>query len=105
MMAYKRGAREMMAQRLGPTWVSHEHVPDVHTGEPWSEMAVEDLQAAWKTGANLEELSTYLCRDWEDITEKCKELGLDLIYQPQRRQGYLQKWKRQEEKKSSAGGS
>ncbi|WP_314961475.1 hypothetical protein [Bradyrhizobium cosmicum] len=104
-MAYKRGAREEMAKRSGPTWYIPEHVPDIHTGEPWSEMAVEDLQAAWKTGADLAELSSYLCRDWEDITQKCKELGLDLIYQPQRRRGYLQKRKRLSEKKSDDEGS
>lgn len=87
-----------MAKGLGATWAAPNRVPNIHTGEPWSEMAVEGLQAAWKSGADLEELSTFLCRDWEDITTKCKELGLDLIYQPQRRRGYLAKRKHQEEK-------
>ncbi len=69
-MAYKRDAREEMAKRSGPTWFIPKHVPDIHTGEPWSEMVVEDLQAAWKTGADLGELSTYRCHDRDDITQK-----------------------------------
>ena len=88
-MAYKKGAREEMAKRLGITWVAADRVPDIHTGEPWSEMAVEDLQAQWRTGADLEELSCYLCRDWEEVAEKCAELDLDLVYQSRRRQGLL----------------
>lgn len=93
-MAYRQGARETMAKRSGVTWVTPDRVPDIHTGEPWSDMAVEDLQEQWRTGADLEELSRYLCRDWRDISRKCAELDLDLVHQPQRRRGFLQKQKR-----------
>jgi hypothetical protein len=90
-MAYKAGAREEMKKRLGITWASADRVNDIHTGEPWSEMAIEDLRAQWRTGADLEELSRYLCRDWEEVAQKCAELDLDLVYQPQRRRGFQAK--------------
>jgi hypothetical protein len=62
-------------------------------------LAVEDLRAQWRTGADLEELSRYLCRDWEEVAQKCAELDLDLVYQPQRRQGFLTRRPRKAAKK------
>jgi hypothetical protein len=102
-MAYKEGAREQMAKRLGITWVAPDRVHDIYSGEPWSEMAIEDLQAQWRTGADLEELSSYLCRDWEEVAQKCAELDLDLVYQPQRRRGFLAKRPSKTAEKDSSG--
>ena len=102
-MAYKQGAREEMAKRLGVAWVAPDRVHGIHAGEPWSEMATEDLREQWKTGADLEELSRYLCRDWEEVARKCAELDLDLVHQPQRRMGFLAKQKNQAAKKAAKG--
>ena len=48
-------------------------------------MAVEDLRAAWEAGDDLDELSSYLCRDRQEVATKCKKLGLDLVYQSSNR--------------------
>jgi hypothetical protein len=71
LMAYKRGAKEDIENRVPlPT---RYHEPDINSGAPWSEMALEDLRAAWEAGDDLEELSRYLCRDWEEVAAKCKD--------------------------------
>jgi hypothetical protein len=98
-MAYKQGAKEEMAKRLGVTWAAPDRVQDIYAGEPWSEMATEDLRELWQTGADLEELSRYLCRDWQEVAQKCAELHLDLVHQPQRRRGFLTKQKNQQANK------
>lgn len=92
-MAYKQSAKEEMAKRLGVTWASPDRVHDIYEGEPWSEMPTEGLRELWRTGVDLEELSRYLCRHWEEVAQKCTELDLDLVHQAQRRRGYLVKQK------------
>ena len=62
-------------------------------------MAVEDLRAAWEAGDDLAELSRYLCWDWQEVAAKCKELGLDLVYQSRKR---LEREKREQRQMSGA---
>jgi hypothetical protein len=92
-MAYKRGARDAMAaedKRLPP----REDKPDLYTGAEWTETAIEDLRSAWKAGDDLPELARFLCRDWKDVANKCKELNLDLEFQSRRRAG--REWHRKQ---------
>jgi len=93
-MGYKRGAKDDIANRL-PLPTRYQE-PDINSGTPWSEMALEDLRAARDAGDDLEELSRYLCRDWEKVAAKCKELGLDLVYQSRKRLEREKKRKREE---------
>jgi|SRR4051794_39691683 hypothetical protein len=88
-MAYKKGAKEAIANRQPLPERSFE--PDLNDGKEWSEDDIADLKVAWKQGEDLEELCRYLCRaDYEDVAKKCSELGLDLKYQSRRKAGRLQ---------------
>ena len=51
--------------------------PDLHSGEPWSEMDIEDLRSFALGGATAAETATFLCRDVEDTSAKARELGID----------------------------
>ncbi|HEX3494610.1 MAG TPA: hypothetical protein VHT48_04460 [Methylocella sp.] len=97
-MAYKRGARDDIINRVPLATRNLE--PDLNSGKPWSEMDLEDLRSAWKAGDDLEELSRYLCRDWQEIATKCKELGLDLTYQSRKRAG--RDWWRKQQREADA---
>jgi hypothetical protein len=50
-----------------------EELMDVNSGEPWSEMDVDDLTHSLAYGADA---SSMLCRDEEEVRQKAKELGL-----------------------------
>ena len=60
MRAYKRGAKDDIINREPLPPVNRE--PNLNSGTQWSEMALEDLRAAWEAGDDLEELSRYLNR-------------------------------------------
>ena len=65
--------------------------PDLNDGNEWSDQDIADLQVAWKSGDDLDELCRYLCRaDYNDVARKCAELGLDLKHQSRRKAGRLQ---------------
>ena len=51
---------------------------DIYDGYPWTEMDIEDLKAAIKSGSTIEDAATHLCRSGtiEDVRRKAEELGL-----------------------------
>ena len=51
---------------------------DIYDGEPWTEMDIEDLTAALKSGDTIEDAAHHLCRSGtvEDVRRKAEELGL-----------------------------
>ena len=51
---------------------------DIYDGEPWTEMDIEDLTAALKSGDTIEDAAHHLCRSGtvEDVRLKAEELGL-----------------------------
>ena len=51
---------------------------DTYDGDPWTEMDVEDLTAALRSGDTIEEAAQFLCRSGtiEDVRRKAEELGL-----------------------------
>jgi hypothetical protein len=51
---------------------------DIYEGADWTEMDVEDLRAAIKSGRSIEDAAQFLCRadSVDDVARKCKELGL-----------------------------
>jgi len=51
---------------------------DVYDGQPWSEMDIEDLTAALRSGSTMEDAAKHLCRSGtvEDVRRKAEELGL-----------------------------
>jgi len=51
---------------------------DVYDGQPWSEMDIEDLTAALRSGSTMEDAAKQLCRSGtvEDVRRKAEELGL-----------------------------
>ena len=87
-MAYKRGAREDITNRV--PLPSHYQEPDINSGKPWSEADIADLHAAYRSDADLAEISEHLCRDWQEVAEICAELNLDLRYQLSKRAGKQQ---------------
>jgi hypothetical protein len=51
-------------------------LPNLNTGQPWSENDVRDLRAAIENGDLLHEIANYLCRTKREVREKARELGL-----------------------------
>jgi len=51
---------------------------DANDGEPWTEMDIENLTAALKSGGTIEETAEHLCRSGtlDDVRRKAEELGL-----------------------------
>jgi len=51
---------------------------DTYDGSPWTEMDVEDLTAALKSGSTIEDAAQHLCRSGtvDDVRRKAEELGL-----------------------------
>jgi hypothetical protein len=51
---------------------------DIYDGHPWTEMDIEDLTAALKSGSTIEDAAQHLCRSGtvEDVRRKAEELGL-----------------------------
>ena len=50
----------------------------IYDGEPWTEMDIEDLTAALKSGSTIEDAAQHLYRSGtvEDVRRKAEELGL-----------------------------
>ena len=51
---------------------------DIYDGHPWTEMDLEDLKPALKSGSTIEDAAHHLCRSGtvEDVRRKAEELGL-----------------------------
>ena len=49
---------------------------DANSGEPWSEMDIQDLRASLDFGNTIADAATMLCRDEDEVRRKAKELGL-----------------------------
>jgi hypothetical protein len=49
---------------------------DVNSGEPWSEMDIQDLRASLDFGNTYADAASMLCRDEDEVRQKAKELGL-----------------------------
>jgi hypothetical protein len=51
---------------------------DIYDGYPWTEMDIEELTAALKSGFTIEDAAQRLCRSGtvEDVRRKAEELGL-----------------------------
>ena len=51
---------------------------DIYDGEPWSDMALEDLAQHVGAGTTLKETAAFLCRSGDPlaVAKKAKELGL-----------------------------
>ena len=84
-MAYKRGSRDDIANRVPLPARCPE--PDINSGKPWSQSDLDDLKTAYKVDADLEEIAEHLCRDWEEVAQKCADLNLELRYQRSKRAG------------------
>ena len=52
-------------------------MPNLNSGEPWSEMDLEDLRRGLRKGTSIEELADFLCRDIAEVEAKAAELRLD----------------------------
>ena len=51
---------------------------DIYDGEPWTEMDIEDLTAALKSGSTIEDAAKHPCRSGtvDDVRRKAEELAL-----------------------------
>ena len=49
---------------------------DANSGEPWSEMDIQDLRASLDFGNTIADAASMLCRDEDEVRRKAKELGL-----------------------------
>jgi len=51
---------------------------DIYDGFPWTEMDIEDLTAALKSGDTIEDAAQHLCRSGtvDEVRRKAEELGL-----------------------------
>ena len=53
-------------------------LPDISTGEPWSEAAIRDLRRCIALGDSLEDTASFLCRSQQEVREKALQLELQL---------------------------
>jgi hypothetical protein len=63
-------------------------LPDVNSGQEWSDMDIADLKLASEDDWSLEEAADFLCRNRAEVKAKAKELGLPL---PQRAKQWADK--------------
>jgi hypothetical protein len=49
---------------------------DANSGEPWSELDIQDLRASLDFGNTYADAASMLCRDEPGVRQKAKELGL-----------------------------
>ena len=70
----RRKRRSRLLHRRGP----YIQPVDIYDGYPWTEMDIEDLTAALKSGDTIEDAAQHLCRSGtvEDVRRKAEELGL-----------------------------
>ena len=47
---------------------------DINNGKPWSEQDLRDLRDGLQLGTPIDELTTFLCRDVEEVRAKIAEL-------------------------------
>ncbi len=47
---------------------------NLYSGQPWSELDIEDLKASIERGDSIEEIADFLCRDVEEVSAKLAEL-------------------------------
>ena len=62
-----------------PTMESDNDTEEINTG-PWTAIDEEDLIDALSSGASLEEVASFLCRDPLDVAERALALGLKWQY-------------------------
>jgi hypothetical protein len=49
---------------------------DANSGEPWSEMDLEDFRHSLDYGNTFAAAASFLCRDEDEVRQKAKQLGL-----------------------------
>ena len=52
-------------------------MPNLNSGNEWSEMDLEDLTSHLAHGATISQTADFLCRDEDELREKMRELGLE----------------------------
>ena len=62
--------------RLREPFSDQEAPTDANSGEPWSEMDIQDLRASLDFGNTIADAASMLCRDEDEVRQKAKELGL-----------------------------
>jgi hypothetical protein len=62
-----------------PAMESDNDTEEINTG-PWTAIDEEDLVDALSSGASLDEVASFLCRDPLDVAERALALGLKWRY-------------------------
>jgi len=77
MSSLRRKRRSRLFRRYQRAPYTHP-MKDTYDGSPWTEMDVEDLTAALKSGSTIEDAAQHLCRSGtvDDVRRKAEELGL-----------------------------
>ena len=52
-----------------------EEYPNLNTGEPWSELALHDIEWSLKRQESIRGIAWTLCRTEKEVREKVTELG------------------------------
>jgi hypothetical protein len=55
-----------------------ENLPDLKTGEPWSEAAIRDLRRCIALGDSLADTASFLCRSQQEVRAEALHLELRL---------------------------
>jgi hypothetical protein len=62
--------------RLLSAFFDQEAPMDANSGEPWTEMDIQDLRASLDFGNTYADAASMLRRDEDEVRRKAKELGL-----------------------------
>jgi hypothetical protein len=78
MSSLRRKRRSRLLRRRPSQRAPNTQPMDIYDGHPWTEMDLEDLKAALKSGSTIEDAAHHLCRSGtvEDVRRKAEELGL-----------------------------
>ena len=56
--------------------VAYSTRPNLNSGTPWSDFAIDDLKYGVEHGHSVARIANFLCRSEAEVAEKIQELGL-----------------------------
>ena len=58
--------------------VAYSTAPDLNSGTPWSDLALDDVKYGVQHGHSVGRIAVFVCRSEAEVAEMIAELGLNL---------------------------
>jgi hypothetical protein len=69
----------MTVESIGQEMEADDDTEEINTG-PWTAIDEEDLRESLSSGASLDDVASFLCRDLLDVAQRASALGLKWQY-------------------------